>query len=101
MLGTTPGPTCGEGTRIALCGAVYVVCEFSRAIGVVVLLIRLHLRSGKMAKIVELDAILITMERNGMNLSQISQFKQMMAIDARVIIAEWIDVLRRQRLLKK
>jgi ribose transport system permease protein len=48
-----------------------------------------------------LGAILITMVRNGMNLLEISQFKQMMAIGAVVIIAVWIDVLRRQRMLKK
>jgi len=32
---------------------------------------------------------------------EISQFKQMMAIGAVVIIAVWIDVIRRQHLLKK
>ena len=48
-----------------------------------------------------LGAVLITMIRNGMNLLEISQFKQMMAIGAVVIIAVWIDVLRRQHLLKK
>jgi ribose transport system permease protein len=48
-----------------------------------------------------LGAVLITMIRNGMNLMEISQFKQMMAIGAVVIIAVWIDVLRRQHLLKK
>jgi ribose transport system permease protein len=32
---------------------------------------------------------------------EVSQFKQMMAIGAVVIIAVWIDVVRRQRLLKK
>jgi ribose transport system permease protein len=36
-----------------------------------------------------------------MNLLEISQFKQMMAIGAVVIIAVWIDVIRRQHLLKK
>jgi ribose transport system permease protein len=41
------------------------------------------------------------MIRNGMNLMEISQFKQMMAIGAVVIIAVLIDVLRRQHLLKK
>jgi ribose transport system permease protein len=41
------------------------------------------------------------MVRNGMNLLEISQFKQMMAIGAVVIVAVWIDVVRRQRLLKK
>jgi ribose transport system permease protein len=45
--------------------------------------------------------VLITMIRNGMNLTEISQFRQMMAIGAVVIIAVWIDVIRRQRLLKK
>jgi ribose transport system permease protein len=48
-----------------------------------------------------LGAVLITMIRNGMNLLEISQFKQMMAIGAVVIIAVWIDVIRRGRLLKK
>jgi ribose transport system permease protein len=48
-----------------------------------------------------LGAILITMVRNGMNLMEISQFKQMMAIGAVVIVAVWIDVIRRQRLLRK
>ena len=48
-----------------------------------------------------LGAVLITMIRNGMNLMEISQFKQMMAIGAVVIIAVWIDVIRRQHLLKK
>jgi ribose transport system permease protein len=46
-------------------------------------------------------AVLITMIRNGMNLLEISQFKQMMAIGAVVIIAVWIDVLRRKHLLRK
>jgi ribose transport system permease protein len=32
---------------------------------------------------------------------EISQFKQMMAIGAVVIVAVWIDVLRRQHLLKR
>jgi ribose transport system permease protein len=32
---------------------------------------------------------------------EISQFKQMMAIGAVVIIAVWIDVLRRKHLLRK
>jgi ribose transport system permease protein len=41
------------------------------------------------------------MIRNGMNLMEISQFKQMMAIGAVVIIAVWIDVIRRQQLLKR
>jgi ribose transport system permease protein len=87
---------------------------------------RMDSSSGKMAQMFELDAIaavilggtslfggrgsiwgsllgavLITMIRNGMNLMEISQFKQMMAIGAVVIIAVWIDVLRRQHLLKK
>ena len=48
-----------------------------------------------------LGAVLITMIRNGMNLMEVSQFKQMMAIGAVVIIAVWIDVIRRQHLLKK
>ena len=48
-----------------------------------------------------MGAVLITMIRNGMNLMEISQFKQMMAIGAVVIIAVWIDVIRRQHLLKK
>jgi hypothetical protein len=42
-----------------------------------------------------------TGHRNGMNLMQISQFNQMMAIGAVVIIAVRIDVIRRQHLLKK
>jgi ribose transport system permease protein len=46
-------------------------------------------------------AVLITMIRNGMNLMEISQFRQMMAIGAVVILAVWIDVIRRQRLLRK
>jgi ribose transport system permease protein len=45
--------------------------------------------------------VLITMVRNGMNLLEISQFKQMMAIGAVVIVAVWIDVIRRQQILKK
>ena len=48
-----------------------------------------------------MGAVLITMIRNGMNLMEISQFKQMMAIGAVVIVAVWIDVLRRQHLLKR
>ena len=48
-----------------------------------------------------LGAVLITMIRNGMNLMEISQFKQMMAIGAVVIVAVWIDVVRRKHLLKK
>jgi ribose transport system permease protein len=91
-----------------------------------VLMGRMDSSSGKMAQMAELDAIaavilggtslfggrgslwgsllgaiLITMIRNGMNLLEISQFKQMMAIGAVVIIAVWIDVVRRQHLLKK
>jgi ribose transport system permease protein len=41
------------------------------------------------------------MIRNGMNLLEVSQFKQMMAIGAVVILAVWIDVIRRKRLLRK
>jgi len=41
------------------------------------------------------------MIRNGMNLLEVSQFKQMMAIGAVVIIAVWIDVLRRGQLNKR
>ena len=48
-----------------------------------------------------LGAILITMIRNGMNLLEVSQFKQMMAIGAVVIIAVWIDVLRRGQMNKR
>ena len=48
-----------------------------------------------------LGAVLITMIRNGMNLMEVSQFKQMMAIGAVVIVAVWIDVVRRKHLLKK
>ena len=106
--------------------AVYVVCALSCALGAVVLMARMDSSSGKMAQMFELDAIaavilggtslfggrgsiwgsllgaiLITMVRNGMNLLEISQFKQMMVIGAVVIIAVWIDVLRRQQLLKK
>lgn len=106
--------------------AVYVVSGLSCALGAVVLMARMDSSSGKMAQMFELDAIaavilggtslfggrgsiwgsllgaiLITMVRNGMNLLEISQFKQMMAIGAVVIIAVWIDVVRRQRLLKK
>ena len=106
--------------------AVYVVCGLSCALGTIVLMARMDSSSGKMAQMFELDAIaavilggtslfggrgsiwgsllgaiLITMVRNGMNLLEISQFKQMMAIGAVVIVAVWIDVLRRQRLLKK
>jgi ribose transport system permease protein len=39
--------------------------------------------------------------RDGMNLTEISHFKQMMAIGAVVIVAVWIDVICPQRLLKK
>lgn len=46
-------------------------------------------------------ATLFTMIRNGMNLMEVSQFKQMMAIGAVVIVAVWIDVVRRKHLLKK
>jgi ribose transport system permease protein len=99
--------------------SVYVVSGLSCALG-------MDSSSGKMAQNFELDAIaavilggtslfggrgsiwgsllgavLITMIRNGMNLMEISQFRQMMAIGAVVIIAVWIDVVRRQRLLKK
>jgi ribose transport system permease protein len=106
--------------------AVYVVCGLSCALGAIVLMARMDSSSCKMAQMFELDAIaavilggtslfggrgsiwgsllgaiLITMVRNGMNLLEISQFKQMMAIGAVVIVAVWIDVLRRQRLLKK
>ncbi len=106
--------------------AVYVVSGLSCALGAIVLMARMDSSSGKMAQMFELDAIaavilggtslfggrgsiwgsllgaiLITMVRNGMNLLEISQFKQMMAIGAVVIVAVWIDVLRRQRLLKK
>lgn len=105
---------------------VYVVSGLSCALAAVVLMARMDSSSGKMAQMFELDAIaavilggtslfggrgsiwgsllgavLITMIRNGMNLMEISQFKQMMAIGAVVIIAVWIDVLRRQHLLKK
>jgi ribose transport system permease protein len=106
--------------------AVYVVSGLSCALGAIVLMARMDSSSGKMAQMFELDAIaavilggtslfggrgsiwgslfgavLITMIRNGMNLLEISQFKQMMAIGAVVIIAVWIDVLRRKHLLKK
>ncbi|MEY3783611.1 MAG: Ribose transport system permease protein RbsC [Pseudomonadota bacterium] len=106
--------------------SVYVVSGLSCALGAIVLMGRMDSSSGKMAQNFELDAIaavilggtslfggrgsiwgsllgavLITMIRNGMNLMEISQFRQMMAIGAVVIIAVWIDVVRRQRLLKK
>lgn len=105
---------------------VYVVSGLSCALGAIVLMGRMDSSSGKMAQNFELDAIaavilggtslfggrgsiwgsllgavLITMIRNGMNLMEISQFRQMMAIGAVVIVAVWIDVIRRQRLLKK
>ena len=105
---------------------VYVVSGLSCALGALVLMARMDSSSGKMAQMFELDAIaavilggtslfggrgsiwgsllgavLITMIRNGMNLMEISQFKQMMAIGAVVIVAVWIDVVRRKHLLKK
>jgi ribose transport system permease protein len=105
---------------------VYVVSGLACGLAAIVLMARMDSSSGKMAQNFELDAIaavilggtslfggrgsiwgsllgavLITMIRNGMNLLEISQFKQMMAIGAVVIIAVWIDVLRRQHLLKK
>ena len=105
---------------------VYVVSGMACGLAAIVLMARMDSSSGKMAQNFELDAIaavilggtslfggrgsiwgsllgavLITMIRNGMNLLEISQFKQMMAIGAVVIIAVWIDVLRRQHLLKK
>ncbi len=105
---------------------VYVVSGLSCALGAIVLMARMDSSSGKMAQMFELDAIaavilggtslfggrgsiwgsllgavLITMIRNGMNLMEISQFKQMMAIGAVVIVAVWIDVIRRKHLLKK
>lgn len=106
--------------------SVYVVSGLSCALGAILLMSRMDSSSGKMAQMFELDAIaavilggtslfggrgsiwgsllgavLITMIRNGMNLMEISQFRQMMAIGAVVILAVWIDVIRRQRLLKK
>jgi ribose transport system permease protein len=105
---------------------VYVVSGLACALAAIVLMARMDSSSGKMAQNFELDAIaavilggtslfggrgsiwgsllgaiLITMIRNGMNLLEISQFKQMMAIGAVVIVAVWIDVLRRKRLLRK
>jgi ribose transport system permease protein len=105
---------------------VYVVSGLCCALAAIVLIGRMDSSSGKIAQMFELDAIaavilggtslfggrgsiigsllgaiLITMIRNGMNLLEISQFKQMMAIGAVVIIAVWIDVIRRQRLLRK
>jgi ribose transport system permease protein len=106
--------------------AVYVVSGLCCALAAIVLIGRMDSSSGKIAQMFELDAIaavilggtslfggrgsiigsllgaiLITMIRNGMNLLEISQFKQMMAIGSVVIIAVWIDVIRRQRLLQK
>lgn len=106
--------------------SVYVVSGLSCALGAILLMSRMDSSSGKMAQMFELDAIaavilggtslfggrgsiwgsllgavLITMIRNGMNLMEISQFRQMMAIGAVLILAVWIDVIRRQRLLKK
>jgi ribose transport system permease protein len=106
--------------------SVYVVSGLCCALGAILLMARMDSSSGKMAQMFELDAIaavilggtslfggrgsiwgsllgavLITMIRNGMNLMEISQFKQMMAIGAVVILAVWIDVIRRQQLLKK
>jgi ribose transport system permease protein len=105
---------------------VYVVSGLACALAAIVLIGRMDSSSGKIAQMFELDAIaavilggtslfggrgsiigsllgavLITMIRNGMNLLEISQFKQMMAIGAVVIIAVWIDVIRRKRLLRK
>jgi ribose transport system permease protein len=105
---------------------VYVVSGLACAMAAIVLMARMDSSSGKMAQMFELDAIaavilggtslfggrgsiwgsllgavLITMIRNGMNLMEISQFKQMMAIGAVVIVAVWIDVIRRKHLLKK
>jgi ribose transport system permease protein len=105
---------------------VYVVSGLCCALAAIVLIGRMDSSSGKIAQMFELDAIaavilggtslfggrgsiigsllgaiLITMIRNGMNLLEISQFKQMMAIGSVVIIAVWIDVIRRQRLLQK
>ena len=105
---------------------VYVISGLSCALAALVLMGRMDSSSGKMAQMFELDAIaavilggtslfggrgsiwgsvlgaiLITLIRNGMNLLEISQFKQMMAIGAVVIIAVWIDVLRRGQLNKR
>jgi ribose transport system permease protein len=105
---------------------VYVVSGLACGLAAIVLMARMDSSSGKMAQNFELDAIaavilggtslfggrgsiwgsllgaiLITMIRNGMNLLEISQFKQMMAIGAVVIVAVWIDVVRRKRLLRK
>ncbi|BAO83264.1 ribose/xylose/arabinose/galactoside ABC-type transport systems, permease component [Serpentinimonas maccroryi] len=104
---------------------VYVVSGFVCALAAIVLMARMDSSSGRMAMNFELDAIaavilggtslfggrgsiwgsllgaiLITMIRNGMNLLEISQFKQMMAIGAVVILAVWIDVIRRKRMLR-
>ena len=105
---------------------VYVVSGLACGLAAIVLMARMDSSSGKMAQNFELDAIaavilggtslfggrgsiwgsllgaiLITMIRNGMNLLEISQFKQMMAIGAVVIVAVWIDVVRRKRLLRR
>ncbi|MDZ7856789.1 ABC transporter permease [Sphaerotilus sp.] len=105
---------------------VYLVSGLSCALAAIVLMGRMDSSSGKMAQMFELDAIaavilggtslfggrgslwgsllgaiLIGMIRNGMNLLEVSQFKQMMAIGAVVILAVWIDVIRRKRLLRK
>ena len=105
---------------------VYVVSGLACGLAAIVLMARMDSSSGKMAQNFELDAIaavilggtslfggrgsiwgsllgaiLITMIRNGMNLLEISQFKQMMAIGAVVIVAVWIDVVRRKQLLRK
>ncbi len=106
--------------------SVYVISGLACAAAALVLMARMDSSSGKMAQNFELDAIaavilggtslfggrgsiwgslfgaiLIAMIRNGMNLLEISQFKQMMAIGAVVIIAVWIDVIRRGQLLRK
>ena len=105
---------------------VYVVSGLMCGLAAVVLAGRMDATTGKMATNAELDAIsavilggtslfggrgsiwgtlfgaiLITMIRNGMNLLEISQFRQMMALGAVVIIAVWIDVIRRGHLLRK
>lgn len=115
----------GINTRAYKLG-VYVISGLCCALAAVVLMARMDSSSGKMAQMFELDAIaavilggtslfggrgsiwgsllgavLITMIRNGMNLMEVSQFKQMMAIGAVVIVAVWIDVVRRKHLLKK
>lgn len=104
----------------------YVVSGLMCAIAAIVLAGRMDATSGKMATNAELDAIsavilggtslfggrgsiwgslfgaiLITMIRNGMNLLEVSQFKQMMALGAVVVIAVWIDVLRRGQMNKR